>query len=98
MKTLMVEKIEILTRLCYIMQEKIEVMDVRSRVIEENQEKMFGKTWQEPRIENEFRDATMACDEKRIGTPTVIVTQQDDLLKHCPDKDLMERESPARID
>ena len=39
MKTLMVEKIEILTRLCYRMQEKMEIMEIRSRIMEKNQEK-----------------------------------------------------------
>ena len=31
MKILMVEKIEILTRLCYRMQEKMEIMEIRSK-------------------------------------------------------------------
>ena len=82
MKTLMVEKIEILTRLCYRMQgkmermqDKMEIMEIRSRIMEESQEKMFRTIRQELQFEKDFRDVKMACDDNQIGAHKVIIDQ-----------------------
>ena len=63
MKTLVVEKIEFLTRLCYRMFEKIEVMEFRTKMMEE---KLNKKSWQDRQIENDFRDVKLACDDEQI--------------------------------
>ena len=76
MKTILVEKIEFLTKLCYRMHEKIVIMEIK---MERNQEELVK--WKEQRIKDDFCDATMACDDNRIGTHKVVIANQDDLLK-----------------
>ena len=93
MKTILVEKIEFLTRLCFRMHEKIETMEFRTKEIEANQ-----RLWQESQFEKDFRDVTMACVDKRIGTHKVVTASQDDLLKYSTEEDLLEKEAPVKVD
>ena len=78
MKTLVVDKIEFLTRLCHRMHEKIVLMEYK---MEKNQEDLIKKSWQEHQNENDFRDVTLACDDNQIGAHKVVINQ-DKLVKN----------------
>ena len=65
------------------------------RILEKDQEKMFGTIWQEHQFKNDFRDAPVVCNNDQTRTKMMIKCQ-DDLLKYSSDEDLMEKEAPVR--
>ena len=79
MMTILVDKLEFMTTLCFRMHEKIEVMEFRTKEIEAKLgNDTNNRLRKESQVKKDFGNVKMACIEKRIGAHKVVI------INHIP--------------